>query len=821
MKMNSFHSLLESYGKLRKQTYSLSVDNLLSEVNIGNVPFDKTRLSYYENKISYVARNEWERWAKSVTSPKTTKKGDASQVQPGEAEIRSNNPNEIILHSKGSTTKILASEANDFSEFLKWKLSKSDGTMGTDTPEMDPAIAAHTVKMTQVGAKFKKAIDTLGLDRNVNIQQAMNKIDFMHGIGKKSTTDMQRVMNLVLGTNGGVPDTEATGEFLDDLESLCDLAADSEETGCIPNNAKSEALRDRFFVGSPGKARNSLMYGSLSDDSSDGTVDNQPLILQQMEGYEGDMGLDIQGSKAYENYQGVLVGPGKQSGLRHLGVALSNMKMCDSDEPFLKTQTVVSPEGGFFKVRGELNEHSIKLTHLFLRAMQFSPGSGEYNQILGGLAKVLTGIGKVIDVKRETLNKLAEMSVRLDANINGEGFNNPIMDHAIEDVENYGTTFSDAPDLLKVVFSMVEKDINSIQWKAVIDTGNLGNVKPVTEISGFTANQMTGPLDLDAANAIGGGKGDTNKADTFLKIDSVRARQDICNYLNLTERERARIMQTGLLPISDKFSTTSGEDSDLGNQSLDTIADDFTFGLHKDLLLDHGADEGVVDMAHATAKRLQASQREHSASMDKDAPSDRAPDNAGAYEFHNTRGTLKGKAREYSQEKYGANHPIKKMADITLELMDKFNNEYKGVNPGEMDKYEKRKYSAAKRDIVTKMMHMDEMDYLDKLSKPQREKEDRAFSIMTSLAGLDTNPFSVLNAKNYSDMEATQVTSSQIRKIIASVSRGELKVERGSATGFTVNVVKGFKKLLSSKIRNRKGSQTTNSHISTSEASKY
>jgi len=75
--MNPFESLLESYGKLRKQSYSFSVDTLLNEINLGDVPFDKTRLNYYENKISYVARNEWAKWAKSVTSPKTTKKGES------------------------------------------------------------------------------------------------------------------------------------------------------------------------------------------------------------------------------------------------------------------------------------------------------------------------------------------------------------------------------------------------------------------------------------------------------------------------------------------------------------------------------------------------------------------------------------------------------------------------------------------------------------------------------------------------------------------------------------------------------------------------
>jgi len=446
--------------------------------------------------------------------------------------------------------------------------------------------------------------------------------------------------------------------------------------------------------------------------------------------------------------------------------------------------------------------------------MQYSPGSDEYNNIIGGLGKVLTAIGKVIDVKRETLNKLAEMSLRLDATINGEGFSNPLLDHAITDIENYGTTFSDAPDLLKVVFGMAQKDINSIHWRAIIETGNLGNVTPVTEIGNLTANQLTGPLEIDAAQAIGGGLGDTNKADTFLRIDSVSARQDICNHLGLTDKERARIMETGLLPISDKFATASGEDSDLGTQSLDTIADDNTFNLHKDLLLDHGADSEVVDMAQATAKRLQSSRDKHAEAMSKDAPTNRAPDNGGAFEFHNTRAAVEERSREFSQEKYGATHPIKKKADKTLELLSEFNDEYKGADPASMDKYERRKYNASRRDIVTNMMHMDEMDYLEKLSGPRREREDRAFSIMTALAGVDTNPFSILNAKNYSDVDAKQVSSSQIRRVVAGISRGEYKLDRN---GFTITTLKGSKKIITSKLRNRKGTQVTTATISTNE----
>ena len=817
--MNPFDSLLESYGKLRKKTYKFSTSELLSE---GRVPtslqqagITSPELETFKNIVYKIPRNIYQQWYDNLPNANVnTIEGEASKAQAGDIEKREGDPN-LRLHSGFRTPKVSEALAPKLQAYLEYLIEKGgDEEVGAEE-EVELSPIEQQINDTMLS--LSRALDES--ETPGSYEQMENKLRFLASDpGQKLSTDLHKVLSKVTGNNIDNPSTESYSELLADLKDMADISTETVD-GCIPNNSKTQALRNKFFIGSPGRAKDALMYGNLSNDSSDNTNDTEPLLIREMRGFESDLGLDMQGAKAFENYQGVLVAPGRQSAVRNLGVKLSNMKMCDSDENFLQRQTTVSPTGGFYKVRGELNEMSVKLTKVILATQQAKARGDEkeFNRLKDGLSDIFSAIGQAIDVKRETLNKLADMSMRLDANINGEGFNHPLLDHAISDVQNFGSVFSDLPDLVKVAFSMAMKDAESVHWKAIVNTGTLDDVTPVSRIGNIDANKLTGPLDIDAAEAIGGGAGDTNKADSFLSIGSQESRQKICDELGLSNSERARIMATGLLPISDKFATTSGERSDLGNQSLDTLNNDDTWEKLTAPLIDKGADSSIVDLAKAQAKRIASFRDKHAQAMSKDAPTNRAPDSTGAFEFQNTRASAQEQARIYSQEKYGAQHPIKKMADKTLELMSIFNDKYKGIDVTSFDKYERREYNNARRDIVTNLMHMDEMDYLEKLSGPQREREDKAFSLMTALAGTDTNPFSILNAKNYSDESAKQVTSSQIREVIAGMTTGDYTIDR---KGFTVSILKGNKPILTSKIRNRKGAQTTTCNIESDDVSK-
>jgi len=819
MKMNPFESLLESYGKLRKQTYKFSTSELLNEARIPKVLADvgitSTDIQEFEKTVYRVPKDILSLWAEKQIIPNvSTPQGEDSVAQPGDIEVREDNPNSISLHTADGRTKSLQAHLSDkFLAYLEYNINKGQGEGEEVEPQTE--LGETDILFNETMIAMDSALDKLGIPGSRELME--NKLRFnMSEPGQKITTDINRVLSLTTGLDLETPSDDAYQELLQDLKSLADIANDITDDGCIKESENSKALQSKFFMGSPGRASDALMYGNLETDSDDGSSDNEPLLLQQMRGFEGDLGLDMQGVKAFENFQGVLVAPGRQSAVRNLGVKLSNMKMCESGEPFLQKQTTVSPTGGFYKVRGELNEMSVTLTKAIL-ATQKAKASGDedsFNKFKTGLAKIFIAIGKAIDVKRETLNKLVEMSFRLDATINGEGFNHPLLEHAMSDVENYGTVFADAPDLVKIAFAMAMKDAESLHWKAIVRTGTLDDVEPVLNIQGISANKMTGPLEDEIAAAIGGGNGDTNKADSFLKIGSIESRKKICDELRLSNSERERIIRTGLLPISDKFSTAAGENTDLGNQSLTTLTNPNTWSKLTEPLSERGADPVIINLAKETNTRLHNSQTRYTSMMDKDAPKDRADDSTAALEFQNTRSHVKGRLEEYSLSKYGAQHPIKKMADETLALMEKFNAAYQNMDFSRLEGRDLRKarekYNAAKRDIVTNMMKMDEMDYLEKLSGPQREKEDKAFAMMTSLAGTDTNPFSILNTKNFSDMNSKQVTSAQMREAIAGITTGEYAIKRD---GFTCVILKNNKPLMSCKIRNRKGSQTTTCSI--------
>jgi len=822
MKMNPFESLLESYGKLRKQTYKFSTSDLLNEVNLPKALKDagiqSSDFQRFKNIVFMVPNNVLSMWAeKQINANVSTKEGEGSTAQPGDIEVRENNPNVLYLHSTGGATSLEANQSDKFLKYLEYRLEG-----GTEEEAEEEEISVIESKLNETAVSIAAALEKLNIEGDRELM--MNKIRFNTSeAGQKISTDIHRVLSLTTGVDLQTPDDEAYMEFLSDMKALADVANEMTDDGCIPESEQATALRNKFFIGSPGRANNSLMYGNLETESESDSNETEPLMLQQMRNYEGDLGLDKQGNQAFENFQGILVAPGAKSALRNLGVRLSEAKMCNSDEPFIKKQTTVAPAGGFYKVRGELNEMAVGLTKVILGILnaQRKGDNAQASELREGLSNVMIALGQAINVKRETLNKVVDMSLRLDSTINGEGFNNPLVDHAMSDVENYGTVFSDLPDLVKVVFSMAMKDAESVHWKAIIDTDTLQDVTPVTSIGNFDTNKLTGPLGSEESKAIGGGEGDTNKADSFLKIGSEESRQKICDKLKLSGFERERIMRTGLFPISDKFSTTSGEKTDLGNQSLTTLINPNTWSKLTNPVLEAGADPEIVRIAQSSAERHHASQQKYSSMMDKDAPNERAGDSIGAVEFQNTRSHVIGRLKEYSLSKYGAQHPIKKLADDTLNMMEKFNSAYKGMNFDNLEGRDLRKarekYNAAKRDIVTNMMKMDELDYLEKLTGPQREREDKAFALMTALAGTDTNPFTVLNCKNHSDELSKQVTSSQIRKVIAGITTGQYEVRR---EGFSCVIFKGPKPIMSCKIRNRKGSQTTTCSIDSDEVSK-
>jgi hypothetical protein len=104
MKMNPFESLLESYGKLRKQTYKFSTSDLLNEVNLPKALKDagiqSSDFQRFKNIVFMVPNNVLSMWAeKQINANVSTKEGEGSTAQPGDIEVRENNPN-VLSRSK-------------------------------------------------------------------------------------------------------------------------------------------------------------------------------------------------------------------------------------------------------------------------------------------------------------------------------------------------------------------------------------------------------------------------------------------------------------------------------------------------------------------------------------------------------------------------------------------------------------------------------------------------------------------------------------------------------------------------------------------------
>ena len=770
--MNSFQSLLDAYSHLRKRTYKFSCDTLM-EASDATQQFQIIMNTVHPNEETISG------WIQNLPTGR--------QLQGHEKTTEA--PNGSVIVSEDGTKLNVIGPSKNFGSidiglgaaFKEWLEGSKSGTLKRkaaakhstgEGQELLSDIAAQIQQqsrdnLARVGRLFQRQGERTGIG---GIEKSLRQLEYVPG--EVDAYNTLSVLTNHLKTGADITEEDVL-EYHQDLGTLLQVFEKYSDDECIDgDDPLVKKARSRFQLTPHSSNRIELSYGQVHDPETGDPVEGstEPQLIESAMGNAKeieDSDLEGQHKDKLLNFRSLNVSHSAKTGaLRVYAEAMGKKPLCATGDPFLVTNRLTSGYKGSPKVRADLSEPLQVLSLIFMKYSEMPDGPGK-ERVKGEILHSIKSICKVWSDNEKVAKMVAQVTDDFKHNTSL-----PLPSHItdfIEHEEMLKKEGLEGGDCLAYIGNSLKKEIQSPSYIAVANSGIAQDVESITKTqNNIPINRVTGVS--PPGEGIRNSDAPTlNKGDSAFRITSPESRIKFLKALNLSpEDERfAEFLEDGIVTISDKYVTFSGSNVNLGTLRPSSLYDNPQILENFTRKFDRvGLPKEISQHVPECVNLMENSRKEIRKMLGNPDPNHKAPSDQTAEISHeNTQSKIISTAKEkmvnckpYTSEWNSWNDVVESMEEYKKSLEDIRRNP---------EKYNKRTITTSYGAVVKKWMAAQAAEY----SKENINK-GKAIQTMLSMAGLDTNDFSITHTKSVNTPGTDFYTNHDLEELIAAAVIG-------------------------------------------------